>query len=141
MFPAPLFTLPRGRTFRRTRGERDAYIPPSRAATSPHPQPLPRQVLGLQALGLLRPTFSSCAVETRRLLLGFKNSLLRAFGGQVSLLPKMCGMVVPWQQRAFVPKLKVHVPPPEPVLGGLPDVTDPALIKSSFFCWTWCQEA
>ena len=107
---------------------------------------LPRRSLSLclarcWTLGLLRPTFSSCAVETRRLLLGFKNSLLRAFGGQVSLLPKMCGMVVPWQQQTFVPKLKVHVPPPEPGLGGLPDVTDPALIKSSFFCWTWCQEA
>ena len=66
---------------------------PGRAAASPHPQPLPRQVLGRQVLGLLRPTLSSCAVETRRLLLGFKNSLLRAFRGQVSLLPKMCGMV------------------------------------------------
>lgn len=30
-------------------------------------------------------------------------------------------------------KLKVRVPPPEPSGGGLPDVTDPALIKSSLF--------
>lgn len=102
-------------------------------ATSLHRQALPHQVLGSQALGLLRPTFSCCAVESGRPLLGFKNSLLPVFRGQVPWLPKMCRMVVPWQQRAFVPKLKVQVPPPEPGLGGLPDVADPVLIKSSFF--------
>ena len=90
--PAPLYSRS-PRTFRRTRGERDAYTPPGQGGCLAAEEPLPRQVLGRQALGLLRPTLSSCAVETRRLLLGFKNSLLRAFRGQVSLLPKMCGMV------------------------------------------------
>lgn len=55
---------------------------------------------------------------------GFKNSLLQVFRGQVPFLPKMCGMVVSRLQWAFVSELKVHVSPPAPSLGGLPNVTD-----------------
>lgn len=63
---------------------------------------------------------------------GFKNSLLQVFRGQVPFLPKMCGMEVSWPQWVFVSELKVHVSPPAPGLGGLPNVTDPVLIKSFF---------